>query len=36
MKVAPFFDSEFLIGLLRSEGDRAHLRDGLAKAGIVS
>jgi predicted Zn-dependent protease len=33
-KVAPFFDADFFLSQLRSETDRARLRDGLAKAGI--
>ncbi|MFO1049679.1 MAG: adenylate/guanylate cyclase domain-containing protein [Geminicoccaceae bacterium] len=33
-KVSPFFDRDLLLGQLRSEADRAHLREGLAKAGI--
>jgi hypothetical protein len=33
-RIAPFFDRDRLLGLLRSESDRAHLRDGLRKAGI--
>ena len=35
-KVSPFFDRDLLLGQFRSETDRAHLRDGLAKAGIGS
>jgi class 3 adenylate cyclase/TolB-like protein/Tfp pilus assembly protein PilF len=34
-KVAPFFDQEFFLSLFRLESDRAHLRDGFAKAGIT-
>ena len=33
-KVSPFFDPEILLSQLRSEADRARLREGLAKAGI--
>ena len=33
-KVTPFFDRELFISQLSSEADRAHLREGLAKAGI--
>ena len=33
-KVAPFFEREFFISQYQSEADRAHLREGLAKAGI--
>ena len=35
-KLSPFFDRDLLLGQLRSEADRAHLRKGLAKAGIGS
>jgi tetratricopeptide (TPR) repeat protein len=35
-KISPFFDRNLLLTQLRSETDRAHLRDGLAKAGIGS
>ena len=33
-KVSPFFDRDLLLGQLRSEADRARLREGLAKAGV--
>ena len=33
-KVSPFFDRDILLGQLRSEADRARLREGLANAGI--
>lgn len=33
-KESPFFDRDFLLSQLRSETDRAHLREGLTKAGI--
>jgi TolB-like protein len=35
-KVAPFFDPALLLSQFRSEADRAHLSDGLGKAGIDS
>ncbi len=33
-RVSPFFDRDILLGQLRVEADRAHLRKGLAMAGI--
>ncbi len=35
-RISPFFDPHLFVSLFRAETDRAHLRDGLAKAGIGS